>query len=751
MTNLSKVFIKFVLTTLALGFLAAGVHGDNEKLNLVLTDADIEAVRSATDNPLIKASLERKRESVESAIAEGVVVPYPKDAGGGYTHEQHKRNYKVMRNAGLLYQVTGERKYSDYVKSMLMAYADLYADLPLHPEKKEQSPGRLFWQSLNEAMWLVYVSQAYDLVDETLTVKERRSVTENLLFPMADFLSEGQPETFDRVHNHGTWAAAAVGMTGYVTGRDDYVNKALYGLSGDGDAGFMRQLDELFSPDGYYAEGPYYQRFALMPFVWFSEAIDNNEPQRDIFSYRDGIIVKAIYTAINLSYNGLFFPINDSLTDKGLDTDELIHAIPVAYGVNGDTSLADILRKQSWTSLSKGGVALSKVIAENNVEPFSFISRQYRDGSDGNSGALSVLRDGDADTGTTVVVKNTSQGMGHGHFDKLALMLYSDGNEVVTDYGAARFLNVVSKNGGHYLKENETWAKQTVAHNTVVVDKASHFDGRLEVAQGEHPTVLHFSKNDLIDITSATIDSAYEGVTITRTVALVKPVSERPFVVDVLSVESDKAHQYDLPVHFRGQITDLEVADFNPKQTVWRPMGDDNGYQHLMLRAEGSYEGVSRVTWLLDNTFYTYSFMDYVHDDGRKSHGSNGALAFFELGANDPNFNLRREQGVMRRQHDQKSVTFVSILEPHGVYNGAREFVKGNESRVIGLDYSNVDSIGRLDIETRSGSLYTLELNFGESTADGWNRNVPGGATVVEDESGNAFYRFVVQQPKADR
>lgn len=743
--SLKRVPLKNLVVALALSAVTVGAHGDSERLNLVLTDADIEAVRSATNNPLIEASLERKRESVESAIAEGVIVPYPKDAGGGYTHEQHKRNYKVMRNAGLLYQVTRDNRYADYVKDMLVAYADMYADLPLHPEKKEQSPGRLFWQSLNEAMWLVYVSQAYDLVDETLTEQERRMVTENLLFPMADFLSEGQPETFDKVHNHGTWAAAAVGMTGYVTGRDDYVNKALYGLNGEGEAGFMRQLDELFSPDGYYTEGPYYQRFALMPFVWFAESVDNNDPQRGIFSYRDGIIVKAIYTAINLSYNGLFFPINDALTDKGLDTDELIHAIPVAYGVNGDASLADILRKQSWTSLSKGGVALSKVIAENNVEPFSFVSRQYRDGSDGNSGALSVLRDGDADTGTTVVVKNTSQGMGHGHFDKLALMLYSDGNEIVTDYGAARFLNVVSKSGGHYLKENDTWAKQTVAHNTVVVDKTSHFDGRLEVAQGEHPQILHFSRSDLIDITSATIDSAYEGVTMTRTVALVKPESERSFVVDVLSVESDNEHQYDLPVHFRGHITDLEVADFNPNQAAWKPMGDDNGYQHLMLRAEGTYEGVSKVTWLLDNTFYTYSFMDYVPGRGRNSGSSDGSLAFFELGANDPNFNLRREQGVMRRQSGQKSITFVSVLEPHGVYNGAREFVMGSESRVVGLDYSSVGSMGRLDIETKEGSLYTLELNFSGSDFDGWSSDVAGEAKVVEDDSDKAFYRFVAQ------
>lgn len=750
MISLAKVAVKYVATLLVVGLVTASAWANHDQLNLVLTEEDIDMVRAtASNNPFIAESLQRTAATVEQAIAEGVVIPVPKDAGGGYTHEQHKRNYQAMRGAGLLYQITGKDEYADYVKSMLMAYARMYVDLPLHPEKKEQSPGRLFWQSLNEAVWLVYVSQAYDFVESAFSEKERRFVKDNLLFPMADFLSEGQPETFDKIHNHGTWAAAAVGMTGYVTGREDYVNKALYGLSGDGQAGFMRQLDELFSPDGYYTEGPYYQRYALMPFVWFAETVDNNDPKKDIFSYRDGIIVKAIYTAIDLSYNGLFFPINDALKDKGLDTDELIHAIPVAYGVNGDDSLADIVRRQSWTSLSQGGVALANVIAKGSVEPFPFVSRQYRDGSSGESGALAILREGGSDKGTTVVAKNTSQGMGHGHFDKLSLILYDDGNEILTDYGAARFLNVVSKNGGHYLKENTTWAKQTVAHNTVVVDEKSHFDGHLVQAQVEHPRVLHFSKSDLIDITSAEIDSAYEGVTMTRTVALVKPKSAPSFVVDIFSVESEEKHQYDLPIHFRGQITDHSLGTLSVKD-VWKRMGDRNGYQHMMLRAEGVYEGFAQVTWLLDKTFYTYSFSDYVTDSSGDASEARASLAFFELGATDPNFNLRREQGVLRRNEGEKSMTFVSVIEPHGTYNGAREYVKGSKSRVVGLEYSSSGALGRLNIETKNGAHYTLELNTKGVDSDSWSGGVvTDDATVTEDDSPNPFYRFLAQEFEA--
>ena len=32
--------------------------------------------------------------------------------------------------------------------------------------------------------------------------------------------------------------------------------------------GFLANVDEPFSPDGYYTEGPYYQRYAMYPFLW---------------------------------------------------------------------------------------------------------------------------------------------------------------------------------------------------------------------------------------------------------------------------------------------------------------------------------------------------------------------------------------------------------------------------------------------------------------------------------------------------
>ena len=44
-------------------------------------------------------------------------------------------------------------------------------------------------------------------------------------------------------------------------------------------------------------------------------AIERNEPEREIFDYRDGILIKAIYATVQLSYAGLFLP-NDVSVEK---------------------------------------------------------------------------------------------------------------------------------------------------------------------------------------------------------------------------------------------------------------------------------------------------------------------------------------------------------------------------------------------------------------------------------------------------
>ena len=71
----------------------------------------------------------------------------------------------------------------------------------------------------------MHVAQGFEAVQGTLNAANRQHIETNLLRNMSRVSSEGSPETFNRVHNHGTWATAAVGMTGYALGDKDYVEK----------------------------------------------------------------------------------------------------------------------------------------------------------------------------------------------------------------------------------------------------------------------------------------------------------------------------------------------------------------------------------------------------------------------------------------------------------------------------------------------------------------------------------------------
>jgi len=692
-----KIFALFLIFISSNVLVASNNHpslaiSQSDIQNMII---DIEQISSA------KQELERLVNKIERSISQDPVIPYPKDAGGGYTHERHKENYKLLYDLGILFQLTKDYKYAEYAKRMLFEYSEMYPTLSYHPKRKEQSPGKLFWQSLNEAMWLFYVIQAYDMIVDSLSYDDKNLIESKLLLPIADFLSEGQPNTFNKIHNHGTWAVSSVGMTGYTLNNDVLVQKALYGLDRSGSAGFIKQIDKLFSPDGYYAEGPYYQRFALLPFIIFAKSINNNDPQLEIFEYRNQALIKSVYTTIHLSYNKLFFPINDAIKDKGIDTIELVHSLAIAYDFNNDPSLLSIAKQQDHILLTGYGLKVAKAIENNLDKPFKYKTLQLKDGVDGNMGALSIFRSGFNDGHQTLVMKNTSHGYGHGHFDKLHWLYFDNNNEIISDYGAARFLNIEAKYGGHYLPENNLYAKQTIAHNTLVLNEESQFNGLYSESQKHAPEIIFFDNQKNIKITSAKLLNAYKDTEINRTIAMINlDFLEHPLILDILNVVSDNNNQYDLPLHYKGHL--ISHSGNIVYENEQRQLGTKNGYQFLWKKGSVNLkDGMSQVTWLNTDRFYTYSFLA----------NNNENLIFSQIGANDKNFNLRTENQLIHRVSSAKNHTFISALETHGEYNPRLEFTKNSESSIKTITYKNIDGKIIVLIHFKNGEEYSLALS----------------------------------------
>ena len=687
--------IKYITAAMMVGTVLTACQG-------VTPEMEKKAIQSTTNMPSgFDLTLAKAKSELDTQMAAPIVVPVPKDPGGGYTHEKHKANATLIYNAGQIYKLTGESQYAEFTARALLAYSDVYPEWELHPAKKEQSPGRMFWQNLNESMFLLNVSQSYGAIKETLTPEQREKIETNLLRNMADFLSDGSPETFNKVHNHGTWATAAVGLTGYAIGDEDYVEQALLGLDKSGEAGFLKQMDVLFSPDGYYNEGPYYQRFALMPFVIFAQAVQKNNPERQIFEKRDGILKKAIYATIQQNYGGLFFPINDAIKDKGIATRELVHGVAIAYELTGDKGLLAVAKEQGRFMLTPESRKVAKDIAAGKAQPFNYKTMRLGDGVDGTEGALDIIRASEDPNDLVLVAKNTSQGLGHGHFDKMGLLLYDAGYEILRDYGAARFLNIEAKYGGHYLPENNKFAKQTIAHNALAVDEKSHFGGDVRIGNKNAPRLAPFVDDGALKITSASIDTAYDGVAMHRTMAMITDAAlPRSFVVDLTRAVSDNTHQYDLPFYYNGQLTDTNF-ELKAYTTTRKPLGASNGYQYLWDVGRGkAVGGQSQVTWLLDKTFYTVTSSVPEGTD----------VIFVEIGANDPDFNLRREPGFILRSASNSGMSFASVIEPHGEYNATAEYTLNSHSNIKSVQHFESNGNTYVRIETKDGQKLGLAV-----------------------------------------
>jgi len=699
--------------------------------NLILTQNSVSKIKSQLGNvPVFDATLAAVKQDVDLAIKAGIDVPIPKDMAGGYTHTQHTLNYKNMQKAGVLFQLLEDEKYAIYVRDMLLEYAKLYPTLNRHPQERSYARGKFFWQCLNDSNWLTYTSQAYDCIYDWLPKEQSDYLNKSFFRPYADFLSIETPKYFNRIHNHSTWGNVSVGMIGLVMDDDELVNRALYGLKNididnnaldndggyiydkDGKAGFLSNLDSPFSPDGFYTEGPYYQRYAMYPFMIFAEALQNKKPELKIFEYKDGVLLKAVDALLNLTdANGEFFPLNDGQKGMSYFTSSLVSVVDIAYHYgNQKPELLSVAKAQNAVQLNAAGLDVAIGLRDGKEKPFIKKSMELTDGAKGDEGAVGILRYNDDNNTVGLVMKYTGQGLSHGHYDKLSFSLYEDGEEVIQDYGLSRFVNVEQKNGGGYLKENKTFAKHTIAHNTVTQNETSHFNYDFAVGSNNHSEKYLFdASNPNVQIMSAKETNAYPGTNFHRTMLLIKDAEhKKPYVLDLFKVSSEKENQYDFPYYYFGQIISTSF-DYKAEKNL-AELSDKNGYQHLWKEAQGKAEADHiQFTWLNNRIFYSITSATSNNDD----------IILARIGANDPKFNLRRDPAIIISKKNTKSTVFASIIESHGDYDPVAE--KANKAysqfKAIKVVVDN-KAYTALELEFKSGVSRVFILSNGNAAKD---------------------------------
>ncbi len=631
-------------------------------------------------NSLLSESVNSDVADLESYLESAIEIPGQGEAGG-YEHNRHKQNYIFLHKAASLWMIKQKESYLSFCIDILKGYADVYPSMNNNVSKDSNPPGRLFHQTLNENMWLLYASLAYSCIYKELSEDDRKHIETNLFRQMIEIFTVDHADDFDIIHNHGLWSVASVGICGYAINDQSVVDMALLGLKGDSiSGGFFAQLNELFSPDGYYMEGPYYHRFALRPIILFAEAIESRQPEHNIYQFKDQIIKRTTFALMATAFpDGSLPALNDSSKTISINDEGIVLATSACFQrYSAEANLIAMAHHQQQVCLSKAGLKLALAASHTPATQFNWGSLVLSDGAQGDRGGLGILRHASGEKMDMALLWFGQHGsdhqlhsaLDHGHFDGLHLSWFNHGQEVLNDYGFGRWVNVEPKFGGRYIPENKSYCKQTIAHNTVVVDERSQNQGSTAIAEKKWGKLHFLHQLDQHQAISATIDEYYEGVNMQRSAFLLNLSGfDSPVLLDLFALWSDAAHQYDYPIHYQGQITHTNFDYTTHRQLA--PLGDSDGYQHLWKVAESDIDHANQsrmLSWLMGNHYYS------VHS----CTNTDNQLLMCQTGANDPDFNLRNEPAAILRTMGT-DVLFANAYEAHGYFN--EEFEVSNNAR----------------------------------------------------------------------
>lgn len=440
------------------------------------------------------------------------------------------------RNMGLAWAVTGEPRYAERARAIVLAYADRYLTYERHDNhgkavKKAGSGGRLASQSLTEAGWLTTLLHGADFVWDTLSTEQREAVERKLIRPALDE-SIRNPSSKPCVHNIQCHRNSAIGLAGFLLGDRALIDEAI-----DGRHGYRTNMAGGVQADGAWFEGAWGYHFYTIDGLWpLTEAARNCGI--DLY----GPELRRMFEApLRLATPTLRLP---AFNDSGeVDLSGRADSYELAFARYGDPAFAALpaaTRRTGNLARWFGVAAVSGHVA---------VAAGSRNA--GVSG-YAILQKGAGTNATWVCLKYGPHGGGHGHFDKNNAVVFVGGRWLLPDPGSHAYGSPLHK----------SWDKTTFAHNTIVVEGKSQAD-----ATGK---CLAFGSVGDVDYVMADAGAVYPGVRHVRTVAM----AGAGVVVFVDHVAADAPRTLDLVCHVAGSWRNLpEGAAFSPPS--------EPGYQHV--------------------------------------------------------------------------------------------------------------------------------------------------------------------------
>jgi len=516
-------------------------------------------------SPELQKQVAALKTAMDLRMTRPIGVPEPrKNAAGEYIHisdADHgfgKINNDLsldIANLGTLYALTGEEKYADFCKKILLAYADNFPNYrPGNRPGFAHDAAILFDQRLSDATWLIQVARGYDLIHDlpSMTTEERHHIENDVLKFDAKYIT-GNHAVLEAPTNWSAICTAAVLVTGYAIDDQDLINIGLYGLPATKEKAkggmYLHFSDKAIADDGMWSEGSTgYQMMAMEALVTDAEVMWHHGV--DMYRYRDAALKKLFDSPIRYAYPNLQTPaVSDGGGGSIVGYESNLWEL--GYERYRDPQYFLILNQVPKTLRAEFQKWPVSVLYDTNTKEAA-TAPEFKSVNLFSVG-MGILRLPD-DPQMANLTFLYGKPHSHGHPDKLSFDLYALGNRFMPDPGSVWYEQPLY----------HQWYHTTLAHNALVVDSADQ--------QTCNAELITYGAARTMGIERGATGDAYPGVTLDRSLFMTPQ-----YLVDIYGAFGNIPHTYDLAYHFIGELNStLDLKAFpTPKEQL------PNGYNAL--------------------------------------------------------------------------------------------------------------------------------------------------------------------------
>ncbi|RKF17888.1 alginate lyase [Alginatibacterium sediminis] len=453
-------------------------------------------------------------------------------------------NSKACNDLGLLWQLTQDQQYLDKVKDILLGYAEFYPDYEEHGGIPYNGPGKANAQTLCEANCNLDFAKGYDFIKDELSLEQQLYIEQRLLKEGAKFLMKHRS---DQLHNHEMKISATIGVIGLVLDEPLYVDFAVHS-----NYGLVYQLEHGVKGEGLWFEGSiHYHYYALQALLNFE--LMACKTTHSLKSHPNFYTMLAFPLKL-LMNTGDFPRLNDCIA--GQEKLSHSHLFEFAYREFNDPLFASALTNIYQHSERNNIHALLY-----GVETLPELNLLSCNSMHAPVSGITIMHE--PLENNMLLLKHSSYGGEHDHYDRLGLILTRNGKEILPDLGTT----------GYGAELHYGYYKNTLTHNTLAVGQSNQAPATPKVnayRQTKDYTWLDTTSdwNDKpLKVDSHTIvqwdEDAYKGVVFTRRILWLGDVA-----IEFNSIDNPRVKQLDLVWHVRGEhvLDPLSTPCKNPME-----------------------------------------------------------------------------------------------------------------------------------------------------------------------------------------